>query len=86
MTSDQIKQRLADAGLQVKPLVWIGDTTFSGSVVYQIIQDDEGDFGFRASSAPATGHWSWPSREEAQAAANDHYASRIYEALQETEE
>jgi hypothetical protein len=85
MTHDQIKQRLTDAGLAVKPLEFFGYNAFGAAGVYQIIQDNDGDFGFRVSSAPSTSYWSWPDRDGAIQGANGDNARRIYAALMEVE-
>lgn len=97
MTPDQIKKRLADAGLQVKPLAF-GEPDRNGTLYanfpisaqfqgyYNITQEKYDlasvEVGVVCHEFGGTEIWMGP-KENAVAAANEHYDHRIYEALQE---
>lgn len=91
MTPDQIKQRLADAGLQVKPLVW-GQAEKTGMNLqadcpfgryYIALRGGYGWMWWRPASGPS--HMGIERTENAaKAAAQADCEHRIYEALMET--
>lgn len=83
MTPDQIKQRLADAGLMVKPLVWrewpknFGWASNAGHV----INAERGAFWLEGRIARKR----FPTHTAAIAFADAYHERRIYNALQEIE-
>ena len=90
MTPDEIKQRLADAGLMVKPLVWEYDRADTLFGIYSIEDYDSGSlsnllwFYGGMSSKQLIGGDNTVSGH--QAAAQADCERRIYEALMEGEE
>lgn len=92
MTPDQIKQRLADAGLQVTPLVWQDSLVSNGKrqityavtplVTYRITQKFFPETFFSIELVDG-GFLSATTFELAKAAAQADHERRIYDALQE---
>ena len=78
------KQVREDA-LRVKPLVWSGRGAFCDFGAWQIVTDDDEDFGYRFSGSPNVVFWHWKTEEEAKAAAQADYERRILSALIEGE-
>lgn len=84
MTPDEIKQRLADAGLMVRPLVWYEWLKCKGWSAHvfgsqYVIRADKGAFWLEGRNIRTR----FLTHTAAQKHAEADYARRIYDALQE---
>jgi hypothetical protein len=66
---------------QVKPLEWSDRGAFCDFGAWQIVTDDDGDFGYCFSGNPNITFWHWKTEAEAKIAAEDDRKSRILSAL-----